>query len=102
MCKTIKNIHRYLVDDGYFIMNIKNMKEYKLEDDVNKIADEEGFRLYEIESLKNIKRCHGDVKSKRGEKTVTFNDNDEHIYVFKKKEFFDTTSETYAQTPKLF
>lgn len=102
MRKTIKNIYKYLIDEGYFIINIKNFKEYNLEDDTNRIATEEGFKLYEIESLKNIKRCHGDAKSKRGEKTVTFNDNDEHIYVFKKKEFFDTIPEIYTQTSKLF
>ena len=33
----------------------------------------------------NLKRCHDDVKSARGEKSVTFNDNSEKIFVFKKE-----------------
>ena len=33
----------------------------------------------------NLKRCHGDVKSAIGEKSVTFNDNSEKIFVFKKE-----------------
>ena len=31
------------------------------------------------------KKCHGYVKSARGEKSVTFNDNSEKIFVFKKE-----------------
>lgn len=85
MRNTIKNIYKYLVNDGYFIINVKNFNEYKIENDVNRIAKEEGFILFDIETLKNIKRCHGDVKSARGDKEVTLNDNDEKIYIFKKK-----------------
>ena len=84
MRPTIKNIYKYLIDNGYFAINVKNFEEYKIEDSVKEIALQEGFELYEIEALKNKKRCHGDVKSARGDKEVTFNKNDEHIYVFKK------------------
>lgn len=84
MTPTIMNIYRYLIDDGYFVINIKNFNEYKLEEDVCDIALKNGFYLYEIETLKNLKRCHGDVKSARGEKQVTFNDNSENIFIFKK------------------
>ena len=84
MRPTIKNIYKYLIDNGYFAINVKNFEEYKIEDSVKEIALQEGFELYDIEPLKNIKRCHGDVKSARGDKEVTFNKNDEHIYVFKK------------------
>ena len=84
MCPTIKNIYKYLIDNGYFVINVKNFAEYKIEDPAKEIALQEGFELYEIETLKNIKRCHGDVKSAHGDKSVSFNKNDEHIYVFKK------------------
>ena len=82
------NIYKYLIDDGYFIINVKNFGEYKLEEDVVRIAEENDFYLYEVETLKNLKRCHGDVKSVRGEKSVTFNDNLEKIFVFKKENSF--------------
>ena len=85
MHPTISNIHKYLIDDGYFIINVKNFDKYKLEEDVLRIAKENNFYLHEIETLKNLKRCHGDVKSARGEKSVTFNDNSEKIFVFKKE-----------------
>lgn len=85
MHPTIANIYKYLIENGYFIINVKNFDRYRLEEDVIRIAKENNFYLYEIETLKNLKRCHGDVKSARGEKSVTFNDNSEKIFVFKKE-----------------
>ena len=85
MRPTIVNIYKYLTENGYFIINVKNFDRYRLEEDVIRIAKENNFYLYEIETLKNLKRCHGDVKSARGEKPVTFNDNSEKIFVFKKE-----------------
>lgn len=43
--ETVKNIKRYLKQDGYFAFNIKNIKKYKLEEDMKKIIEEEGFFL---------------------------------------------------------
>lgn len=90
MRKTIRNCKRYLIDGGFFVINIKNIKDYNLnecfnlEDDCVKIAMEEGFEFHCIERLENIKRCHGDVQTANGIKDVTFNDNSERIYVFRK------------------
>ena len=73
--KTIQNIKRYLIDNGYFIININNFLNFDLVGDTTKIAEEEGFKLKEILKLDNIKRTN----SKEG-----FNDNSEKILVFTK------------------
>lgn len=72
---TFQNIYYYLIQEGYFILNINNFKEYKLVEDSIKIAEEIGFKLIGEHKLKNIKRC----KSTEG-----FNDNSERILVFMK------------------
>ena len=42
--QTIKNCHYGLKDDGYMIINIANVKSYpNIEDDILKVAKEEGF-----------------------------------------------------------
>ena len=76
MTQTIKNIHTYLIDDGYFLMNINNFKEFDLVRDVRTIAENNGFTYVTTETLNNIKRCNmfGDL-----------NDNSEGIMVFRKK-----------------
>lgn len=38
MRPTIANINKYLIDDGYFIINVKNFDKYKLEEDILRIA----------------------------------------------------------------
>lgn len=73
---TIKNIKKYLINDGNFLININNFLNYDLVNDTKKIAEEEGFVFIENYQLKNIKRC----KSSGG-----FNDNSEKIMVFKKR-----------------
>ena len=83
---TISNIYKYLIDDGYFAININNFNKYNdydLVGDTVKIAQELGFELEDIHTLKNIKRCHGHVQWDKGE--CGWNDNDEKIFVFKKK-----------------
>lgn len=72
---TFKNIYRYLVENGYFILNINNFKDYDLVGDSIKIANQCGFTLLKYEKLVNIKR----PKSVGG-----FNDNSEKIMVFVK------------------
>ena len=83
---TIKNIWEYLTQDGNFVINVKSFREYStnvvydIEGDVKNIAESIGFVLIETLGLNNIKRCHGDISGK----DVSFNDNDEKIFVFKK------------------
>ena len=76
MTQTIRNIYTYLIDDGYFLININNFKEFNLVADVKKIAEANGFTYITTEILNNIKRCnmYGDL-----------NDNSEGIMVFQKK-----------------
>ncbi len=72
---TMQNIYKYVIDTGYFILNINNFKEYKLVEDSIDIAKSVGFYLIGEHNLKNIQRC----KSTEG-----FNDNSERILVFAK------------------
>jgi hypothetical protein len=72
---TIINIYYYLVDDGYFLLNINDFDEYKLVEDSIKIAENNNFYLVGEEILEGNKRC----KSTNG-----FNDNSEKILVFAK------------------
>lgn len=72
---TFKNIYKYLISEGFFILNINNFKEYKLVEDCINIAQSIGFKLVGEHKLKNIKRCN----SNQG-----FNDNSERILVFAK------------------
>ena len=48
---TIENCHKYLVDDGYFIINIKNSKSYSMVEDSRIIAEESGFIFSHYEIL---------------------------------------------------
>ena len=42
----VSNVHRYLKTDGYFLMNIANVRTYEnLESDFLEIANEQGFKL---------------------------------------------------------
>ena len=72
---TFRNIFYYLIQEGYFILNINNFKDFKLVEDSIKIAQKVGFVLIGEHRLDNIKRC----KSIGG-----FNDNSERILVFVK------------------
>lgn len=78
----VKNCYKYLVNDGYFGINIKNTKAYSMLDDCKKIIEEEGFELHAIETLKNIKRAHGDASTNG---TCVNINQDEQILIFKKK-----------------
>lgn len=82
---TIKNIYRYLVEDGFLAININNFNKYNNYDlvgDTIKIATENGFEIENVHTLKNIKRCHGHKEWQPGE--CGWNDNDEKIIVFRK------------------
>lgn len=73
---TFENIHRYLIDGGYFLININNFQEYKLVEDSIELAEKAGFQMVAEHQLDNIKRCKS---------TTGFNDNSERIMVFTKK-----------------
>lgn len=83
---TIKNIFRYLVEDGYFAININNFNKYNDYDligDTIKIAEEIGFVIEDVHTLNNIKRCHGHKEWNAGD--CGWYDNNEKIFVFKKQ-----------------
>ena len=80
---TIDNIRRYLIDDGYFLINVKNIsnktggpqKIFHIEDDVKDYALKHGFYFVCFETLKVGKRPHFIHKTS----------SDENIIVFKKQ-----------------
>lgn len=73
---TIANIWRYLVRDGYFIINIKNLPEYRIVDDIMEYILR-GFELVEQMPLERV----GKPYLTNGQQFV---DNEEAIYVFRK------------------
>lgn len=75
---TIENCHKYLIDSGYLIINIKDFDKYELENDTKIICEQCNFTYIENYNLKNISR----TKS-----TGEFNNSDENIMVFMKKGF---------------
>lgn len=75
MKPTIQNIYKYLIDNGYFCMNINNFDKFALVEDTKVIAEKIGFKLYDCIKLDNIKRCKS---------TGDFTDNGERIMVFVK------------------
>lgn len=72
---TFENIYKYLISDGYFLLNINNFDTFKLVEDSINIAESIGFHLVGEHSLTQIKR----VNSKGN-----LNDNSERILVFNK------------------
>lgn len=71
---TIKNIQKYVVNNGYVLININDYSAYPLFNDTKQIAIDLGLSYIETINLENIRR----VKSTGG-----FNDNSEGIMVFK-------------------
>lgn len=83
---TIQNIHRYLIEDGYFLINVNNYKECEhLVQDVKDNIITNGFTLIDTLPLKNITRVSGHRHNDR-DNTIAFHDNDERIMVFKKSD----------------
>ena len=91
---TMKNIKKYLIDDGFFIVNIKDFDKYALEADTIRCAEFAGFYLWGIEELKQGERCGGDVKSDE----CRMVDVNEKIYVFAKKGFNPKTVKVEQQS----
>lgn len=82
---TIENIYRYLVQDGFFAININNFNKYNdydLVGDTISIAKQNGFEIENIHTLKNITRCSGHKEWAKGD--ICWHDNDEKIIVFNK------------------
>lgn len=73
---TFKNIYKYLIKDGYFILNINNFDKYKLVEDSIEIAVKNGFNYIGEHKLENIQRIKSDGD---------FNDNSEKILIFTKQ-----------------
>jgi hypothetical protein len=76
---TFQNIHKYLIQNGFFIVNIKDFDKFELEKDTIITAERSGFYLFAKETLNNNKR---NASIGGGEFCVV--DNDETIYVFAK------------------
>ena len=77
MVPTIRNIYDYLIDDGYFLININDFNNYELVNTTISIAKDLNFNLLGSHKLKNIQRCNTNGG---------FNDNSENILVFCKKD----------------
>lgn len=72
---TIVNIKRYLIDDGFMVININNFDGFDLVKDTKDICESLGFSHIDTMTLKNVKRTN----SHNG-----FNDNSEGLMVFSK------------------
>lgn len=75
---TVKNIHKYLVDDDVLLVNINDYGKYALVADTRKICEDNGFVMVDTEQLSNISRIRRDGG---------LTENDEDIMVFRKKGF---------------
>jgi hypothetical protein len=53
---TVKNINKYLIKEGYLLLNMKNIKKYSTLDDMCNIIKNNGFEFIENLELKNINR----------------------------------------------
>lgn len=81
---TFRNIFYYLIQEGYFILNINNFKDFKLVEDSIKIAEKVGFVLIGEHKLNNIKRVYGTTSE---DNKGGFNDNSERIMIFIKNDY---------------
>ncbi len=56
--ETVKNIIKYLKEDGVMLLNIKSFEKYNLLEDMKDICTSEGLLYIESLELKNIQRIH--------------------------------------------
>jgi len=73
---TLENCFKYLIDNGYLVINIKDFDKWTLEKDTIRIAEQCGFKFIEYYYLDNITRIKSDGN---------LGDSDENIMVFMKK-----------------
>lgn len=85
MRPTIENCNRYLTDDGYYMVNVKNFGKFHLYDDTRKIAEDVGFIFIKELKFKNEQR----YKYVNGE--PVYIDTDENVAVFRKTPPRETT-----------
>lgn len=81
---TFININKYLLNNGYFALNINNFNnynDYDLVGDSIRIAESNGFVIHDVHVLKNITRCSGH----KGWNEACMHDNNEKIIVFRKE-----------------
>jgi len=66
---TMQNIYLYLIDGGYFLLNIKNTKEYKMMTDMKRIA-EKYFKFVRFETLNYGKRVKSNKEIEKGTEDI--------------------------------
>lgn len=87
LSETIKNVYKYVINDGYFAINVKNFNKYNNYDIVGDTYDlviDNGFVLVDVLPVKNTTRCSGHREYGKGD--ICWHDNDEKIMVFSKKQ----------------
>ena len=83
LAPTIENIYRYLIKDGYFVINIKNFNGKDLADKTIDFALKNKFKFIGTETLKVCHRPSTDYFYKNNEKLTSYKP-DEDIFVFSK------------------
>ena len=73
---TLTNIRRYLLDDGYLLINIKNFKTYKLYEDTKKVAEDLDFKYVQTIDLKNKTRPSAKLDLNTDENIMVFTKTD--------------------------
>lgn len=68
--KTIQNIHKYLVENGYLLINISDYKRYPLVQDTIDICESNGFVLIGKANLQNIKRVKCTKELQEGKEDI--------------------------------
>ena len=79
---TMINIKKYLVDNGYFIFNIKDTKEHKMAQDWVNLAKKIGFEFIGTDEVEVHKRSYGTTNGKGENHTHNGNEN---MFIFMKK-----------------
>lgn len=86
MKKTIFNIQKYLIPNGYLAININNFNNNNLVQDVNNIIIDNNFELINVHELKNITRCKpANIEDKYNNKSFGWKNNNESIFVYQKQ-----------------
>ena len=79
---TVKNIYKYLKNDGYFCINIKNIDGYDLIQDLLNICKNNNFKFIDTLELEQCKKYSNKVKNNKNGGFIDINEN---IFIFKKE-----------------
>lgn len=79
---TMINIQKYLVENGYFIFNIKDTKEHKMAQDWCNLAKKVGFKFVGTDDVEVHKRSYGTTNGNGENHTHNGNEN---MFIFIKK-----------------